>query len=92
MGLADQKPAFDEVDPFLHLVLGLVPLGERLDDLLDRQAPARGGLAPAPDSPELFALLGAIALRQRLGEVLALLGPPEPGAESPAPELGDLLR
>ncbi|GEM_PF-2576159 len=94
MALSDQKPAFHEVDPFLHLILGLVPLGERLDTLVDRLAPPHGGLDPAPDDPALFATLGALALRGRLADlvdqVVAAGAPPAP--TEPQPALDDLLR
>ncbi len=69
---------------FLELALGLRSTIARVDRLLERHAPEHGGDAPAELDDTTAALLGVIALRNRLVAAFDAL-PADPGRGERAP-------
>ncbi len=97
--LSTQAPAFDEVDPFLHLVLGVIATRHRADRVLETIArtPTARPDRVAEDDPLRDALLGLIAVRRRWVGVEAQLtsSPGDTPQDAPAddePLPTDLLR
>lgn len=101
--LDEQTPEFDERNLFLFLTLGLLSLGDRLEDLLRSHAPQRPehgrGVAADELEPLAYLLLGAIRVRDVIRREL-LAGACETAAlrtgaapsEFTAVDSGDLLR
>ncbi len=98
----EQLARFDGQEAWARLTLGAIKLARELDRLLDRWGRPSDD-APAPTDAErrgVEIVLGLIALRERLGAVLAHAAV-EPGAEAaplsapapaPAPAPRELLR
>ena len=75
-----QTEEFDERNLFLQVVLGWLALGERLDAVLDREAPERAevlgsGDAPRSPDPPVLLMLGAIATTRHFRDRLAAAVP-----------------
>lgn len=78
---------FAERNVFLHLALGALSAGRRLDALLDRHARADGPRGePRPGDEALIAFtLGLIAFHQRARALLAAAAVSAPAPERRAP-------
>jgi len=93
--LHEQADEFHHRNLLLQLTLGLVALGDRLEDLLDEHAPASAAAERPDASPEEAALidftLGMLALHRSLRAELEAACPaatPEAPAEGSRPASG----
>ena len=86
--LGQRIEAFEERDSFLRALLGLGLVCSRFDRVLTefgRAGPAIATDVPAEPDDVLLLVLGAVALRQRLGEVLEGLSLAPDAPEGPRP-------
>jgi|HubBroStandDraft_6_1064221.scaffolds.fasta_scaffold889275_1 hypothetical protein len=92
--LDSTRDEFTERNVPLHLLLGLVSLGRRLDGLLARRRPEVQD--EGREHPLVYLILGLLSVRRtllaELGPLLAAHRPRVPSPPQPPPPLRDLLR
>ena len=68
MSVLDPTPEFELQDGFRHALLGLLSLGEELDELLGAETHAEG---PPIEDALMYAALGLVRLRGRIDQVVS---------------------
>ncbi len=94
----DTREDFDDASPFRALCLGAVSACRRWRAVLDHAAPDEGGdrsteVPASMEHPGLYALLGLVAMSERLEAHIALAAPPcEDDARDAPPRMTSPLR